>query len=1053
MRIRAMNLVLAGLFAIAIGHLAWMASLGPAFTPNYFIGGGPPVPVLTGTDPTSKVLYLRRNYYLPQRTRHAWIKVLGYDEIWVYVNGQLVEEQDVDGFPVGVVADITPYLRFGHNVIGLASRQSTIGKPPMVHVEGEITLEPPMAHVEGEIPLDDDPRVIKVDGKWRCSHQFARRAHYWMSDEFDDRTWDRAVIASEYLRSPIKVPEEGLTTPRRGQWLTLPNLTDTVCSVRREFTVPSRPARSWLRLTTSCSYRLSLNGIPIDQQENEVGTAEPVPPVRRLYEVTPALQTGANVLAVALTGTGNVPQILAEMEVVDSAGNAIQVNTDSDWLGHSGLSQDWLSPRLEHPEEWQPCHAETGDLKVIPWQPRTLNMQLDLPAFVLLPRWAAEAAFILAIALATLIVTNGVAVWLTKQRGLPAGSPPSEVAFLALVPVTATIAVAFLSVYDPQIGPQHVYWVPWLIMALLTVPLQWALLWLLAIRTRVFNRLERNVRFAEARRTALTFVGVLGLMALGFGLRLKDMDLEPLQWDEVEVYRSTVGTLQLGFPNYKAHPDQPYKFTETSELVFPVDALTALFTDNDRWICRFPCVVWGTLIIGLLYWIGREFFGYIAGLIAAAIYTIAPPCIAMDDFGRYFAQLRFMSLLTIYFFWLTVRGPGPINRKALWLTALSFVGLYLTWECGALIAPSLMVAALIQRRGRLGTILLEPQVWIAMLVAALFIGLQYSHRELQQTLFMWYGISVSDIVLKPMWRYPTFKPLYYLWESTYSQDIFVPFLGFLAACVVALRHKFREPVRLLLIVHVMTALIMTCLLPAFAWRYADYLVAPLILECAAAYAAIGWRLAKYARESHVPVGWRYYAGSVATLVVLLIIVIGSGRVIRLIEMPRQAAEGYGTVVFKFPNLGGPTEYLREHWRPGDAILASDPQQIHHLLNLKEGEDHPDSFWPATSLFVPATLDDRRTLPIERRDGTKMIPDLKQLEEVFARYDRVWYLVSPDEHHRLNVPELSTFIRENMDLVYEDFQSLTFLRDRNHRSPALRKTGEKELVAAQSNFLP
>jgi hypothetical protein len=203
----------------------------------------------------------------------------------------------------------------------------------------------------------------------------------------------------------------------------------------------------------------------------------------------------------------------------------------------------------------------------------------------------------------------------------------------------------------------------------------------------------------------------------------------------------------------------------------------------------------------------------------------------------------------------------------------------------------------------------------------------------------------------------------------------------------------------------------------------------------------------------VPNGWRHYAVSVTGLVVLLIVLLGSGRVIRLIEMPRQLAEGYNIRVFKFPNLGGPTDYLRKHWKPGDAILASDPQQIHHLLNLKEGEDRPDSFWLATSLFVPATLDDRRSIPIERRDGTKMVSDLKDLEEVFARYERIWYLVSPDEHHRLNVPDISTYIRENMDLVYEDFESLTFLRDRNHRSPKLRRQGEQELSAAQSNFLP
>jgi hypothetical protein len=40
----------------------------------------------------------------------------------------------------------------------------------------------------------------------------------------------------------------------------------------------------------------------------------------------------------------------------------------------------------------------------------------------------------------------------------------------------------------------------------------------------------------------------------------------------------------------------------------------------------------------------------------------------------------------------------------------------------------------------------------------------------------------------------------------------------------------------------------------------------------------------------------------------------------------------------------------------------------------------------------------------------------------------------------------------MDLVYEDYQSLVFLRDGNHRSLRIRSVNEKELAQSQANFL-
>src|SRR5205085_9523905 len=117
---------------------------------------------------------------------------------------------------------------------------------------------------------------------------------------------------------------------------------------------------------------------------------------------------------------------------------------------------------------------------------------------------------------------------------------------------------------------------------------------------------------------------------------------------------------------------------------------------------------WSTLVIGLIFVVGRRLFGTWPGLLAAGVYTVTPSCIAMSTFGRYFDQLQFFALLTVYYFWRTVQGDGRVHGKALWATTASFLAMFFTWEASALIAPGMVLAALVQRRGRLAPLLRSP---------------------------------------------------------------------------------------------------------------------------------------------------------------------------------------------------------------------------------------------------------------------------------------------------------------------------------------------------------
>src|SRR5260370_13635409 len=160
---RAVRGALIGAFALVMGHRAWNVFAAPA-TPEYCVGGE--ATLLAGPDPTAKNLYLRRTLYLAQLPRHAWFQAVGQDDLRLYVNGRLVEGSKLEGFPVAVLADLTPHLRIGVNAIALAARQSSVDQPPAVAVDGAYTL------AAGEHPLGPDPQ-------WRPNHAFAPQGRCW----------------------------------------------------------------------------------------------------------------------------------------------------------------------------------------------------------------------------------------------------------------------------------------------------------------------------------------------------------------------------------------------------------------------------------------------------------------------------------------------------------------------------------------------------------------------------------------------------------------------------------------------------------------------------------------------------------------------------------------------------------------------------------------------------------------------------------------------------------------------------------------------------------
>lgn len=1037
---RAGRWFLVAIFSIALGHLAWHSLVGPTPIPTIFVGGE--VPALCAPEPERKVLYVRRQLFLNQNPRHAWIQVLGHDRIHLYVNGTLVEEIIQDGFDVALVDDLSYYLQPGLNVLAIASEQTSLHQPPRIAVDGIYTQS------DGEHSLRSDQSGPE-NFQWRRGTSFERGAGWWFSTTFNDRHWPLARVETRSLRAEVNKPPRALMVQGKGHWITASPLAKSA-AIRREFEIASRPRHAWLRLTAATNYLLTVNGIPLDEPADQLGTPAVTPPTQRIYDLTAVVQRGPNVLALVLNSSAGPPHVLADLEVEDDDGHRLLLGTDNQWRGTTDLAADYQQPTLAHPESWQPCSVELSDMNLPPWVPvRQVADVSTLPLFFFLKRWAGQLALILGIALVTGLTCSLAARWLTIRTR----STPANVVYLALAPAALAIGGAVLAIYDPRIAVQDVYDQRWVYLAVGSVLAQWLIL-AVAGWVRQFDWRSLPRWRIQRLRLGWPELIVLGLMAMGFWLRLRDLTTEPIQWDEATNRNITRGLLERAWPTFQTGKDVPLKLAVTSESVYYPMALASLFFDEDVYVVRFPGVFFSTLTIALLYLVGKRLFLKPVGLVAAALYTFSPVCIGMSIFGRYFEQLQFFTLLTVCWFWLTIRGTGPISHRYLWLTCVGFIAMFFSWQGSALLALGMIVAALLERRGRLRTMLCDLQVWAAMLIVGMAVMLWFAYCWFEQSQGLLYGTGVATSKLRPMWKLQVFQLWFYVWQSSWNLDAFLPMLGLVAAMVLAIGHRYRRPLRFLILIHLGGAWSMSLLLPLITWRYVHHQIPLLILIGSVPVVALGRALVRLVRKGRVPLWWQLYARGVAGLLAVAIVALACGMTIKLPQLPSHTVQGYNNTTFKFPNIGGPTNYLRDHFRDGDVVLAYLPYHVDEIM-MRGEKGWRTNFWLQSQLTLQAEVDDYSDMPLEFISGAVMISSLAEIENLFARHERIWYVVPPAEHGGFNTPEVTDFLRQHMEVVYEDFDGMVLLRGDKHWPASQRAADAQSLYSsqAQSLFLP
>jgi hypothetical protein len=380
--------------------------------------------------------------------------------------------------------------------------------------------------------------------------------------------------------------------------------------------------------------------------------------------------------------------------------------------------------------------------------------------------------------------------------------------------------------------------------------------------------------------------------------------------------------------------------------------------------------------------------------------------------------------------------------------------MYLSWEGTGFFGIGLAIAVLSQRRRHLRPIFTCPHFYYASAVVGLVVLGQYSHRVMQQTERIWYGEGINSLTIKPMWTYPNFDAIFFLTNTSWIRDALLPLIGLVAACLLTVNHRWRFPLRFSLICMVMNAELMSFLLPLRTNRYSYHLCEILILVSAAAAIAGTDVLLGLARAIPRPGAYRWYLGATAAGALLAGTVMASGRAVRTAELDGYVTNAYDIDQLRNPNWCGITDYLLAHMGKNDALVALYPHAENFEIAKRQGGSSPRrvDYWLESKLIVEATIGDNLQMPRDRRSGAKMLCNVDQIDKLFSEHDRIWYCTMRYGHSKINEGIVSKYLREHMDVVYEDFGTALMVRDRNSRPANIRLNEEDAGELASDYYL-
>jgi hypothetical protein len=467
-------------------------------------------------------------------------------------------------------------------------------------------------------------------------------------------------------------------------------------------------------------------------------------------------------------------------------------------------------------------------------------------------------------------------------------------------------------------------------------------------------------------------LSLAGLLALGLWLRWRYATEISLYVDEFTTLWGAQRILDLGAPIL------PSGVLYTRGLLNTY--VTALFIGlggQEHLVGRLPGILFGLAAIAAIFWAGRREWNARVGLLAAVGLTLLPEMIQWGGRARFYSQLLFFVLLTVWAGYTAIRPRRESEAPAApaWRANLLFAGLFtlalFSQEETLLLYPTLLLGFVWWRGWRF---LLQPPVLTsqALILAAMAarylletVG-QPGYFETIQAERPYVGLvfEVTDA-----WR--IYSPLLLAPER-------LPFtLGALLAVTVALGLLARQrgrPARLPLFhqatlffaLNFLGVFVILLALVGGTWREARYLliIEPLWLLVGAA--GLVWLIDRLTRRA--PLRWALTGA--ASFGVALVLWAPAQTLLA------QQVEGYDRVL----------AWVAAQRAPGDVVLSPQPPACAIML----GE--PCDYYMVGTGWEPYVIPNAAGVLVDRWTASPLLADAATLEKVIRQAPHTWLVV-------------------------------------------------------------
>ena len=496
-------------------------------------------------------------------------------------------------------------------------------------------------------------------------------------------------------------------------------------------------------------------------------------------------------------------------------------------------------------------------------------------------------------------------------------------------------------------------------------------------------------------------VALIGLLAVAFWVRWQYVRQVSLDVDEFTTLWAARRILEAGIPT------MPSGVVYTRGLLnMYITALFGAVGGLTYTVGRLPSVFFGLLTIATVFWLGRRAWDWRVGWLAALALALIPETIKWDSSARFYAQLVFFALLTLWNAFALARMDEKAQQEVgiVWrahlLFALSFVLSLFSQEETILLYPALLVGLWWWRGWRY---FLQPATITAHLICLAAMAARYlfeivgqpgyftavqTHKSYIDPAISWYAIDQLFLPLLPQ-----------LWL------FFLP-VALLITLVQLVKVQWQpralptfHQATLYFLLHFVIVAGLLIFVVGVNWHDKRFglMIQPWWLLAGAAGAI--WLLDK------VTTHWSWRAVTTAAFSLLIVWPLWP-MAQRLVAKP---GEGYDAVF----------AYVAAQRQTDDVVMTPQPPACVFILG------QPCDYYARERGYEPYTIQ-RNGVLVDRWSGAELLETAEQLEAVIRRAPRVWFVTDRERLAKRYNAAFLQMIVEQFDVAFEERAVLALL---------------------------